>query len=281
MYNGNDGIFSHHSDVAVTSTAYYQNISVTSALIGEDNAIVNRWGGYLYRDNYYFSICKDMEHSRNSGTIRYGYNMIDIDFTADYSNCLTMLIATDNYGNRTRITNDSVPNDTFPHHICKSVKLSYDDENKFQFLNDAQNYFDNYKQAAVNIKITFADLSSSDIYSDYIDLANYEVGDRITVYHKELDISYENLMIISKKYDVVNNQTLEIEIGSFKDAIIRDNGILTDTIASGISATEKQLAATQNQLDDVAFATYITTPIATSDNEYLITSENEYVLYKG
>lgn len=245
IYNGVKDDYLHSSDLAVTSTAYYQGVSVTSALIGEDNSIINRWGGCLYRDNYYFSINQETEHSKNTGTIRYGYNMVDIDFTTDYSDCITCLIADDNFGNHTQIKNSSVPNDKFPHHIYKSIKFSYDIQNKAQFLLDAKAYYDNYKQESVNIKVTFADLSNLKLYSQFLQLADYEVGDKVTVYHNDLDINYGNLEIISKKYDVVNKKTLEIEIGSFKNATERGK-FLENTANSGITATDKQIFATQS-----------------------------------
>lgn len=253
IYGGtssNDIVFSHQSDINTISTAYYEKQSVTAALLGADNAFTSRWGGSLYRDNFYFSLNKSMEYSRATGTIRYGYNMIDIEFTADYSETVTYLIAEDNFGNRKNIINSAVPCSEFPHHVYKYISISYDTEDKAQFEADAQAYFDNYKQANVNIKVNFADLSDLELYSDFLQLADYEVGDKVIVYHKDLDINYSNLEIISKTYDVVNQQTAEIEIGSFKDAIVRSS-FMSNSVSTSQGAIDKQVAAMQSELRDV------------------------------
>ena len=48
--------FTYSSDIVKTATAYYQNCNLVSALLGVDQAFVNRWGGRLYRHGNYFSI---------------------------------------------------------------------------------------------------------------------------------------------------------------------------------------------------------------------------------
>ena len=271
--------FSYYSDIKTITTAYYENVSVTAALLGEDNAFIKRWGGHIYRDNCYFSINREMEHSRPTGVIRYGCNMIDIEFDADYSECVTYLVATDNFGNYTTIVNKNVPSEEFPHHIYRSVTFNYDSEDKEQFLADAQAYFDNYKHANVNIKVSFADLSDNELYADFLELADYEVGDKVIIYHRDLNINYGNLEIISKTYDVVSGETIDVEIGTFKNAISRA-GYMSGTVSVGQTAADKQLAAVQLQLDEVAFDTYVTTPITTVDGKYLTTSDGKYLLYK-
>lgn len=92
--------FTYSSNIADIRTAQYQKKTVTQALIGADNSIVNRWGGHLYRDNNYFSVNKDMEDFKTTGVIRYGSNMKEISFTEDVSDCCTWLIAYDNFGNK-------------------------------------------------------------------------------------------------------------------------------------------------------------------------------------
>lgn len=271
--------FSFTSDISKISTAYYENVSVTAALLGTDNSFVNRWGGSLYRDNNYFSINSEMENSRQTGYIRYAHNMIEIDFTVDYSECITYLIAEDNFGNKTTVVNESVPNAVFPHHRYKYVKFNYDTEDIEQFRADVQSYFDNYKNGAVNIKVKFADLTDVELYKDFLQLADFEVGDKVIVYHEELDINYSNLEIISKTYNVNDRQSADIEIGSFKNAISR-SAFMSGTVSSGSSAADKQMQAMQSQLDEVAFDTYITTPITTIDGKYLTTVNGKYLVYK-
>lgn len=221
-YGGNtDTGFLFSSDIGNIRTAYYQNCTVVAALLGVDQCFVNRWGGRLYRDNNYFSINTVMEGSKRSGIIMYSYNMTDIDFEEDDSDLITVLNAEDNYGHSVTITNPDVPSEEIPHHIYGYIKLNYDADDETAFLADAQEYYDEHKQSRVNITVHFANLSDIKKYQQFLDLDDYEVGDKVMIYHKELDIYYSNLEIISKTYDVVAQKTAEIQVGSFKHAITR------------------------------------------------------------
>ena len=119
-----------------------------------------------------------------------------------------------------------------------------------QFHADAQAYFDEYKQSSVNITVRFANLSDLEKYKQFIDLDSFEVGDKITVYHKDLDIYYSNLEIISKRFDAVSQKTMEIQIGSFKGAITRRT-FMSETVSSGDTPTDKEIIAINTQLNDM------------------------------
>lgn len=242
--------FTYSSDITKTATAYYQNCNVVSALLGVDQAFVNRWGGRLYRHGNYFSINTEMENCRKSGVIMYSYNMTEIEFEEDDSQLITILKAEDNFGNTYTITNPDVPTQAIPYHIYGYVRFSYDAENIQQFHADAQAYFDEYKQSNVNITVRFANLSDLEKYKQYIDLDSFEVGDKITVYHSDLDIYYSNLEIISKRFDAVSQKTMEIQIGSFKGAITRRT-FMSETISSGDTPADKEIIAINTQLNDM------------------------------
>ena len=226
MLNGVHGgavtAYTFASDIERMSTAYYQNVNLVAALLGADNAFVTRWGGALYRDNYYFSLHEEMEGCMSTGVIRYGYNMQSISFKINDSKCITDLIAEDNFGNTVEIHNPDVPSQRFPLHRYGYTKFQYDEEDVEQLRTDAQAYFDKYAEPTVSIKVKIADLHDVELYKDFINLAAYEVGDRVVIYHSELGISYKNLEIIAKTYDFVNDITTSTEIGSFRDAIIRE-----------------------------------------------------------
>ncbi len=221
-YGGAVTAYTHSSDIPSLRTAYYQNVNVTEALLGADNAFVKRWGGSLYRDNYYFSINGVMEHSMTTGVIRYGYNMESISFKVNDTKCITYLIAEDNFGNRTTVRNPDVPNQRFPLHRYGQVRFEYDEENLEQLKADAKAYFDSCSEPSISVKVKIADLHDIEVYKDIIGLSAYEVGDRVIIYHSEHGISYKNLEIIAKTYDFVNDETSTIEIGSFRNAIIRE-----------------------------------------------------------
>lgn len=222
-YRGANNAFTYSSDISIRKTAYYQWKNITEALLGSDHAFVNVWGGSLYRNNYYFSINKEMEHSRNTGVIRYAYNMESISFKQNDAKCITYLIAEDNFGNKKELIHPDVPSRTFPHHRYGYKKFSYETENAALFEADAAAYLKAYSEPAVNIRIKPADLHDTDMYCDFLALSDgYEVGDRVIIYHAGFGISYKNLEIIAKTYDFVNDTTASIEIGSFRDALIRE-----------------------------------------------------------
>lgn len=280
-YGRNDSTeFLYSSDIPQARTAYYQNCSVTAALLGVDQCFVNRWGGRLYRDNNYFSINTEMEGCQKSGIIMYSYNMTEIDFEEDDSELITILEAEDNFGNRLTITNPAVPTDDIPHHIYGYAKFTYETEDLAAFQADAQAYFDEYKQSRVNITVRFANLSDLQKYSQFLQLDDFEVGDKVTIYHKDLDIYYSNLEIISKTFDVVSQKTMEIQIGSFKNAITRRT-YMSETVSTGGTTADKQYIALDGQLDEVAFYSIITTPIATADGKLLTTADGKYIQYEA
>lgn len=219
--------FSGSSDITNLNTAYYEKMSIVRALIGADNSFINRWGGRLYRDNFRFSINKTMEGSQSTGVIKYAYNMQSLRMTIDDSECITYLLAQDNFGNTKTIINEDVPNALFPHHRYKAVTFTYDEENRAQFERDAQTYYDTYKEPNVNIRIKHAELAGLEAYKDFQSLSDYEVGDRVIIYHKDLGISYENIEIIAKENDIVTGMTTETELGSFRNALYREQTIKT------------------------------------------------------
>lgn len=241
LYNDERYPFYYSSDIQIRNTAYYERMSITRALLGADQSFVNRWGGKLYRDNFYFSINKETENYKDAGVIAYGYNMTAIDFETDDTEVITNLIARDNFGNEVILSIPSADM-TVAERIYSYVHFSYDEEDKAALRRDAQAYLENFKQSKVNIKVNFLNLADIDLYKDFISLDAYEVGDKVTIYHKDLDIYYSNLEIIQKRYDVVAQRTTEVVIGNFKDAINR-SAFMSGTASSGQSATDKNIIA--------------------------------------
>jgi phage-related protein len=188
-----------------------------------------------------------MEGCKKSGVIQYGYNMTEIEFEEDDSDLITTLIAVDNFGNEKIIVNHNVPTEEIPAHIYGYARFSYDEEDKEAFEADAQAYFDEHKQSSVNITVRFANLSDVEKYKQFLQLDDFEVGDKITIYHKDLDIYFSNLEIISKTFDVVAQRTEEIQIGSFKNAITR-RAYMSGTVSNGDTPADKELIAVNNEL---------------------------------
>ena len=212
--------FSYDSDITRTATAYYIGASVTGALLGEDNCFLNRLGGEIYRDNFYFSINENKEGSQQEAfDIRYGVDMIDVEETIDYSDMITNLIVKDNFGNHAVITHGNTPR--IAHHISKAVTFSYENEEDSQaFQQDAQAYFDSRKYPKINYKCNYANLQNADLYKDFIGLQERNVGDTGYIYCEELGISTLQ-KIIKKTVDVLTGNTVSIELGNMQDSLTR------------------------------------------------------------
>lgn len=212
--------FAYSSDIERTATSYFIGSSVTGALLGEDNCFLNRLGGEIYRDNFYFSINENKEGSQQEAfDIRYGVDMIDVEETIDYSDMITNLIVKDNFGNHAVITHGNAPR--IAHHISKAVTFSYETEEDSQaFQQDAQAYFDSRKYPKINYKCNYANLKNADLYKDFIGLQECNVGDTGYIYCEELGISTLQ-KIIKKTTDVLTGSTVSIELGNIQDSLTR------------------------------------------------------------
>lgn len=242
--------FEFYSNIRKYATAYYEKTNIVSALLGADNSFVNRWGGQIYRNNYYFSICEPIEGQRSTGIIEYGYNMTSIDVSEDWNDVITNVIAFDNYGNQYKVSNyEMLPK--LPHKKAKIITLSYDEEDVEQFRKDVESYLENYKYPLLNIKVKFVNLADLAEYKDFLQLNNFEVGDIVQVRHKDLGIDFKNLKIIKKTYDVLQQKTASMEIGGFRGSFGRSS-FMADTISTGTSTADKQFNAIAQELYDTS-----------------------------
>lgn len=248
----NEYSYQYNSDIETINTAYYQNMSPVSALLGADNCFLNRWGGELYRDNFYFSINKRREKSSdNAFNIFYSLNMFEIEETVDYSDFCSFMLAEDNFGN-TFQKSYAYYEKALPHNFVKKVNFNYDEYNFETFCNDASLYFDTICTPSVSYTVTFADLSDTELYKDFIDLQRCDVGDKGFVKNEKLNISTQQ-MIVKKVYDAVNNHVESIELGNIKNSLIRCKSF-SNTISDGSSINDKL----QSELYDLKLKTLST-----------------------
>lgn len=234
--------FSYDSDIVDTATSYFIGSSVTGALLGEDNCFINRLGGEIYRDNFYFSINEHKETSQQEAfNIRYGVDMIDVEETIDYSDMITNLIAKDNFGHSITITHGNTPR--IAHHISKSVTFSYDSEEaSASFEQDARNYFASKCYPKINYKVNYANLKNADLYKDFIGLQECNVGDTGYVYCEELGITTLQ-KVIKKTTDILSGNTVSIELGNMQESLTRKDKYSTMVYDNSSAAKAAQAAA--------------------------------------
>jgi phage minor structural protein len=212
--------FNYYSDITSTvAAATYEMASPVACLIGEDNSIVNRLGGELYRDNFYFSVCSSKEGSRSDAfVIKYGLNMLEVQEDVDYSNFCTYLHTEDNYGNEFDVS--YTPNGGFPHHYSIGKVFNYNESDINVLGQDMGAYFGEYCEPVVTYSVKFANLHNYDLYRDFIALKDLNVGDTGTVFCERLGINTTQ-KVVSKTYDVLKGETTSITLGNFAGSIAR------------------------------------------------------------
>lgn len=272
--------FSFYSDIETLATAYFQWKTLTGALIGEDNCILTRWGGELYVDGLYFSICKTMEGSRqNAFHIAYGCNLTEVEETLDNTNTFSQLVATDNYGNKAHA---SIPLSIngLPFEKTLHASFSYADELEGaaqgqRFGSDFAKYMSILQAVDAHYSVRYADLADDDPFQA---LASYEVGDSGIIEDGELEISTTQ-RIIKTVTNLLTGERISTETGSVQRSIARP-APFSNTVTVGESAVQKQVDSLTSAVDDLAFNAIVSTPIAASDGSLLLTSDSEYLLYR-
>lgn len=194
----------------------YYGKNKAQALVGDANSICNLYGGELYRDNFYFSIKKKMENSReNAFIIRDGWNTTGIRMTMDDTNTVTALWAEDNFGN---IQGSSREIDgTFPYSTVRYQKFSYDDDKSY-LAEDSTNYFRTYENPAISYDVSLVSIRNTFKDSPWLELENYGVGDSGIVWFDL--IHHEDVQrITEQKYDELAEQTISVKLGSYRNSI--------------------------------------------------------------
>ncbi len=272
--------FTFFSDIDTLAAAYYEWKTMTGALIGEDNCILNRWGGELFVNGLYFSICKAMEGSlQNAFHIAYGLNLTEVEETLDYTNTFSQLVATDNYGNKAHASIPLAYNG-LPFEKTLHAAFSYSDdlqgpERGRRFGSDFSKYMSIIQEVEASYSVRYAELPADDPFRA---LASYEVGDSGIIDDSELGISTTQ-RIMKTVTDLLTGERISTETGNVKRSIARKQPF-SNTVTTEQSAAQKQLDALTEQVNDIDFTTTVPTPITTKDGKYLTTKGGKYLLYQ-
>ncbi|MBP5378328.1 MAG: phage tail protein [Ruminococcus sp.] len=275
--------FDLHSDISISEGELSLEIrdqSYLAALIGADECFINRIGGELYRDNFFLSLNEEMQNSRKeSFVLRYGSDMSLIKQKIDFSQWVTYLKTENNY-NDFWSKSYSGMEWAIHHHKQKRVHFNYPErygamEN---LASDGEAYWQTVSTPKVTYEISFEPIKNDPKYKDFLDLQNYEVGDTGWVYCEELQINTLQKIIAIKRNELTD-EIIKLTLGNMQNSILRPS-YMGNTISSGNTVNDKQLAAVQEQVDDMTFVTLVNTPIATVYNQFLVTEAGEYILYK-
>ena len=231
--------YTYTSDVEDKATSEFDAVSPVAALMGEDNCFINRLGGELLRDNFYFSINQRRESSRDHGeAITYGIDMLEVEETVDYTDLCTYLKCWDNFGNGWFVS--YVPTVRLAHDCSKVVRFSYDKSDLGQLMKDGQSYFNDICVPHVSYTVVFANLKNVELYKNFINLQNYNIGDTVDIYCEELDIT-TNQKVVKKTIDAITNNTISIELGASRSSLTRKDKF-GQTIAKNTAEHKENLA---------------------------------------
>ena len=231
--------YTYTSDVEDKATSEFDAVSPVAALMGEDNCFINRLGGELLRDNFYFSINKRRESSvDHAETIQYGIDMLDVEETVDYTDMCTYLKCWDNFGNGWFVS--YVPNVRLAHDCSKVVRFSYDKSDFPQLIKDGRNYFGDIWLPSVAYAVKFANLKNSELYKDFLNLQNYNVGDTVPIFCEELGITTVE-KVVKKTINAISGETISVDLGSRKSSLTRRDKF-GQTIAKNTAEHKENLA---------------------------------------
>lgn len=241
--------FEGYSDIQTElGSSELTNTTLWAAMIGADNCLKNRYGGELYRDNFYFSINQRMQYAKdNAFSLRFSPGMTGISQKVDYSRFCTNLLCWDNFGNMWGIS--TIKPDAFVHHpIVKMAQFNYQDFDGAmeRLMADGFAYWKTVNTPEVTYEVQFAALGRDPQYEGFADLQNYNYGDSGTIYCPELDISTEQRITEIEKNEITGDITRML-LGNLRDSLVRP-AFMGSTISSGRSMEDKQLKAMQEEL---------------------------------
>ena len=251
--------FTATSDISSLKNARIVRKNALNAIMGlDDNTFINRWGGELYRDNFFFSI-NERVGSNKGFKITYSKNMTGFSAEIDMSTVATRLIPIAYDGLLLpEVYLDSENINQFPHPIIKELELSdikvksdnLEDEEAFETQDAAfeamrvrtKAVFKEQKldQPSINYKINFVSLARTEEYKLFEFLETVGLGDDVTVYHQPLGI-HVTARCIKYKLNLITQQYDSIELGTFKQNLTTMVGSVTEEVKNQTDRFKSEL----------------------------------------
>ena len=223
------------SDIAEENTAFYVNKRLYDAIHIEDNCFLNRWGGEVKRRGYLLTIDKKLGQDKGF-QIRRKRNLTGIEAQTNIDSIVTRIkpigfngITIEGYVDSPLIDDYKYVRTQIIKYDKVKIRADVEDESSeesdvliFETLEEAQNkltelalleYASMVDILHATYTINFVDLSQTEEYKNYIEAEHVELGDTITVIEEKHNISIK-VRAIKKKYDVLKQRTIEIEVSN-------------------------------------------------------------------
>lgn len=237
--------------------------SVRAALCGDKESIATVYAGELEFDKWTVKF-NDRRGETTGVTIRYGKNLIDINqsiegeelynavvpYWVGKSNGIDMLIMPE--GND-RIV--KLPNSGTPVPIAKNFSSDFKNPPEESDLIQAARDFLTANEPwnpTKNITIDFVELWQTDEYENVASLERVKLGDTVSVYHPDLNITVDEIEVIKVVYDPLAEKYLSMELGSEKTTFVQNlTNRLSDQITQEVSGFESLLTYEVNHATEL------------------------------
>ena len=227
--------FGYYSDITDTTSSFTAyGISIAASLIGVDDCMINRLGGELYRNNFYFSINSRMEGAKdNAFVLRFGVDFVKFVQNVDQSSMVTFFHADDNYGSSYA---EDIHGTAVHHHRHGYKKFTYPNPDFDGFCRDAHNYFEYECKSKTLYKIS---VPGKELPEEFKELApSLRVGDKGRILCKPLNIDTVREITYIEKNELTG-EIKNITFGGAAPSLIRP-AYMSNTVSSGNSVLDKQ-----------------------------------------
>ena len=237
----NESPFTTLSDVASINSFRCVRKSLNEAV----NAVLERWGGHLVRDNFDIAIRSSIG-ADNGVTIRYGKNLKEIKKTEDWNNVVTKLLPVGKDG----LLLDEVylySEQQYALPYTKTVSFTQeiekeegetDDAYIFRLKEDLRQQATAYLAANCVPKINYTVKANIEKITD--------IGDTIDVIDEGLGISLTT-HVIAFEYDAILEKFIQVEFGNSKEKLSSLMANVSASTSVQITQRDQELAVMLNE----------------------------------
>ncbi len=232
-------VFTGYSDIETfLDGCDYTNTSLLGAIKGVDNCLVNRYGGELYRNNFYFSVCKRMENARDNAFVIRFSDVSGVSQCVDYTDFCTNLNCYDNFGNSFSVSYTGASRDIIHHARRKMYKFNYKEEHTAftQLGIDGMALWAKISTPKVSYTVNFCSAKSDPRFTDFAVLQNFDYGDKGRIYCPEISIDTEQ-QIVEVVTNELTGEIISMKLGNVVDTLVRPD-FLGSTITTGRSISD-------------------------------------------
>ncbi|MBY6915629.1 endopeptidase [Clostridium botulinum] len=264
-----DTKFTGKSDSNITDIRQYKMRSITNVISGsEEDSFLNIWGGEIECNNYNLNI--PLKRGKDRGIrVTFGYNLEDIEEEINSDTLVTRIYPYSGElvlgGNTQYIDSPLIDKyeDVYEQQVEMSdIKVKEDPEDKEGFNTEEEArkemikrckklYENGVDKIKANYKVNIANLKNTIEYKKYgyDALEKICLGDTVHCYNKNIDIEV-SARCISYRWDCINEEYIEIELGEYISNYIDENLNSIDNLYRKIVLEKQYILLKVDSLDN-------------------------------